>query len=393
MIGVGSRYESAQVNGISHFLEHMAFKGTSRRPTALDIASAVDNIGGETNAFTSKEYTGFYVKVAAKDVDISIDLLQDILFHSTLGQTEIDRERRVIVEEINMYRDSPRDTVSDMFERLLYPDQPLGREVTGTPESLQQINHDQLASFNHQWYTPNNMVVAVAGQFDQPAMIDRLAQTFGTEAQHAVAKYQKATFSQDKPRLVVQQKDTDQTQLIIGWRSYSATAPQRYAVALLNVMLGGNMSSRLFTQVREKRGLAYSVHTSVDDYMDTGSLVCQAGLGHQTLDQAITVILDQFADLRQNGPAPQELDRAKANLRGRLALSLEDNLSMSVFHARQWLLEQQIHTYDEIMKGISAVDEDQIKQVADEIFVANKLNAAVIGPKVDYDHLLPLLKA
>ena len=391
MVGVGSRYESADLSGISHFLEHMVFKGTKKRPTALQIASVVDEIGGETNAFTSKEYTGFYVKVAAGDIEIPVELLEDMLFHSKFAQEDIDRERGVIIEEINMYRDSPRDVVGDMYEKLLYPDQPLGQEVTGTPESLANINHQEFVDYNHQWYVPNNMVVAVAGNFDQSDMLHRLEAAFGEKRKSNVKSPQPAQFTQEKPQLTVRKKDTDQTQLMIGWRSYPAASPQRYAVALLNVMLGGNMSSRLFTEVREKRGLAYSVHTSVDDYTDAGSIVCQAGLGHQTLDQAIGVILQQFADLRQNGPAKGELVRAKNNLRGRLALALEDNLSMSVFHARQWLLEQKIQTYADIIRGVDAVTENDIRQVAADLFVPQRLNAAVIGPKVDHDHLLPLL--
>jgi predicted Zn-dependent peptidase len=393
LVGVGSRYENQHNNGIAHFLEHMAFKGTAKRPTTLDIAAEVDRVGGESNAFTSKEYTGYYIKVAAKDLTLAIDLLEDMLWHSTYRQAECDRERKVIIEEINMYRDSPRDQVADIYEKLLYPNQPLGMEVTGTPDSLAAIGHSELLAFNHQWYVPNNLVIGAAGQFDQAALIDQLTKAFGGPQAKPLDSYQATKTNQSKPQLVTHHKDTDQTQLIVGWRSFPANHPQRYALALLNVILGGNMSSRLFTQVREKRGLAYAVHSSVDDYLDAGSIVCQAGLGHHSLPEATQVILDQFMAMGQKGPTAQELTHAKQYLRGRLALSMEDGLSVAIFHGRQWLLEGQVRTFDDIIAGIDSVDLAQATAVANQLFVPSGLNVAVIGPQVDESKLQQLLAA
>lgn len=391
LVGVGSRNENENNNGISHFLEHMAFKGTTRRPTTMDIAAEVDNVGGESNAFTSKEYTGYYIKVAAKEIDLAIDLLQDMLFHSLYQQQESDRERNVIIEEINMYRDSPRDVVGEMYEKLLFPEQPLGMEVTGTPESLSHIGHAELKGYNQHWYIPNNMVIGVTGQFDEVSVKQKLDQAFSNRQQHKVDGYTKAHYNQSGPGIVVRQKDIDQTQLIVGWRSYALDHPNRYALGLLNVVLGGNMSSRLFTQVREKRGLAYAVHSSVDDYMDTGSINCQAGLGHQNIKQALEVILDQFVDVRDHGITEIELTRAKQYLRGRLALSMEDGLSTALFHSRQWLLENKIRTVDEILQEVDKVELAQIQHVARELFVARGLNVAAIGPQVDKNELKHLL--
>jgi predicted Zn-dependent peptidase len=387
MVGVGSRYENQQNNGISHFLEHMAFKGTDTRPTTLDIAAAVDNVGGESNAFTGKEYTGYYIKVAAKEVDMAIELLQDMLFNSRLLQEEVERERGVIVEEINMYRDSPRDVVSEMYDALLFPDQPLGMEVAGTPQSLASIGHEQLAEYNRRWYVPSNMVIGVSGAFDADAIATRLETAFAARDNGELAQYTPATWDQSSPAITVKRKEFDQTQLIVGWRSYPLDHPKRYALGLLNVVMGGNMSSRLFTEVRERRGLAYAVHSGVDDFLDAGSFSAQAGLGHKNVPQALDVILQQFTNVRDKGISAEELDRAKRYLIGRMALSMEDNLSTTIFHSRQWLLESRIRTIEEILQAVDAVTLSDISEVANELFVPGGLNIAAIGPAVDQGEL------
>jgi predicted Zn-dependent peptidase len=391
LIGVGSRYETIANNGISHFLEHMSFKGTQRRPTTLDIAGEVDGVGGESNAFTGKEYTGYYIKVASKELPLAIDLLEDTLFHSLYQSEECDREKNVILEEINMYHDSPQDQVSEMYDQLVYPDQPLGMEIAGTAASLKNIGHDQLADFVHSWYTPNNMIVGIAGQFDPHQAQQLVDQAFSKHQSHPIGHYQPVKIEQHQPQLALHKKATDQTQLIVGLRSYASNHPHRYALALLNVVLGGNMSSRLFTQVRERRGLAYAVHSNVDDYLDTGSLICQAGMGHHNAEQTLQVILRQLADMRDNGVTERELAQAKQYLRGRLALSMEDSLGMAIFHARQWLLEGQVQTIDDILTEVDRVDLDLIRQVAKDVCVPQGLNLSAIGPNLEEADLRQLL--
>ncbi len=392
LVGVGSRYESSDNNGISHFLEHMGFKGTKRRPSTLEIASEVDNVGGESNAFTSKEYTGYYVKVAAKELPMAVDLLDDMLFSSLYQPEEVERERGVIVEEINMYRDSPRDQAAEMYDQLIYPNQPLGMEIAGTPQSLATIGHAQLKDFADTWYTPDNMIISLAGRFNDKHVDDVITKTFATHSAKAVGTFQPVHQDQDQPQIVTKNKDIDQTQLIVGVRAYPATHPARYALALLNIVLGGNMSSRLFTQVRERRGLAYAVNSSLDDFVDAGSLVCSAGLGHANTAPALTVILDLLKDIRQQGITAQELQQAKQYMRGRLALSMEDVLSVAIFHSRQWLLEGNIRTIDEILTQVEQVTVADIRQVAKEIFTPDRLNLAVIGPHVNQSELDKIIK-
>lgn len=392
MVGVGSRYENPQQNGIAHFLEHMTFKGTERRPTTLDISTEVDGVGGESNAFTSKEYTGYYIKVASGQLPLAVDLLEDMLFHSTYQPQEVDRERGVIIEEINMYHDSPRDVVGEMYEQLLYPRQPLGAEITGTPQTLKKIGSGQLRSFVEEWYVPNNIIVGIAGSFDAEEARYLIDRSFGQLQSHKLSGYQPAAAEQTDPQVVIQHKQTDQTQLIVGLRSFSVTDPRRYPLALLNVALGGNMSSRLFTQVREKRGLAYAVHSGVEDYLDVGSLSCSAGLGHKNAVPALQVILEQLVDIREHGISEQELSRAKQYLAGRLSLSMEDSLGVAMFYSRQWLLENEIRTIDQTLERLNAVDIDQVKEVAQQIIQPQNLNLAAIGPQLDESALKKALR-
>lgn len=344
---------------------------------------AVDAVGGESNAFTSKEYTGYYVKVAAQHLELATDLLEDVLWHSLYAQEEVERERNVILEEINMYRDSPRDVAAEDYDKLLYASQPLGMEVIGTPQSLAKINSDSIKKFNQQWYTPNNMVVAIAGPVDPEQVKADIAKLFTSRQSDKVSALVPAQFDQSTPQLVVHTKPVDQTQLLVGWRSFAITHPDRYVLTLIATILGGNMSSRLFTEVRERRGLAYAVHASLDDFIDTGSIMAVAGLGPNTVAEAFKVILEQFENVRQGGVSAEELERAKQYTAGRLALSTEDALGTVIYHGRQWLLENRIRTLDIIMEGIRAVTLEDVERVSQELFVPRGLNVVALGPKVD----------
>lgn len=383
MFRIGSRFEAPEYNGISHFLEHMVFKGTHNRPTALDITSVVDGIGGDFNAFTSKEFTGFYIKSAAKDLPLTIEVLSDMLFNSKFEQSEVDRERGVILEEMNMYHDTPSDRVGEIIDHVLYPDQSLGWDIIGTKKSLANIQREQLLQFNEEWYTPANMVVGVAGGFDSNTIESVVDQAFFSRASGATSKAASVTIEQSKPQIISIQKESDQTHMVLASRSFSLGDQRRYALALLNVILGGNMSSRLFTQVRELRGLAYAIHTHPDHNMDVGAFKCQVGLDHGRINEAIRVILDEYAKVRDQGISSDELARAKNYLRGRLALSLEDPLGLGMYTVRQQLLLGFVDTVDKYMQAIDAVTAQEVQQVAADIFDEAGLNLAIIGPKLD----------
>ena len=391
MVGVGSRYEDDSQAGISHFLEHMVFKGTTRRPNTVDIASAVDGVGGEFNAFTGKEYTGFYIKTAAKDVDLAIDLLGDMLFHSKFEAEEIERERGVILEEMNMYMDSPRDRVGELYDRLAFPDQPLGREIIGSKSSLANMDREQIVAFRDAFYTPNNLVVGVVGDFDKKIIEPEVDRVFFTANSEQENGYKPAEVEQGEPQLTLFTKETDQTHLVLGVRGFALSDSRRYALQLLNVMLGGNMSSRLFTQVRERRGLAYAVHTGIDSYLDAGLFNCQVGLDHGRVEETISVILEQFALIRDERVEDSELQRAKNYMRGKLSLSLEDPLGLNLYLTRQQLLQNRILTAEQHIEKLEAVTADEVQAVAKEIFQADGLNMAAIGPQLDRNRLQRLL--
>jgi predicted Zn-dependent peptidase len=380
MAGVGSRYESVNQRGISHFLEHLFFKGTVNRPTSLHISAEIDAIGGEFNAFTGKEYTGFYIKAASANLPVCIDLLGDILQHATFDADELERERGVILEEMNMYQDTPSDRVNELYEQLLFGNGPLGWEVIGIPETVKALSRQNIVDYAHDWYAPNNLIVGLAGNYDPTQAQELIAQAFGQATPSTLGDYTPVSIIQSAPQLKVVHKETDQAHLVLGVPAYSLTDPRRYALALLSTILGGNMSSRLFTEVREKRGLAYAVHAYSEEYRDAGSLQCQLGLDPTKLVETIRVVLDELVKIRDIVVGDDELLRAKSYLRGRLALSLEDPLSRIHFALKQQLLEQHIYLPHEITNHLDTISADDIQAVAQDLFTTKHLNAAVIGP-------------
>lgn len=391
MVGVGSRYEARELNGISHYLEHMLFKGTRKRPTALDITSVVDGIGGNFNAFTSKELTGYYIKAAAKDAALIIDVLSDMMYNSRHDQEEVDRERGVILEEMNMYLDTPQDRVGEIIDHLLYPDHPMGWDIIGTRESLKNINREQLVKYNQRWYNPSNLVVSIVGAFDD-SVEEAARQAFFSQPEHAVDTFQPMTFKQTEPGIIAQTKNSDQTHLVLAVRALPYDDPGRYALALLNIILGANMSSRLFTELREKRGLAYAVHTHPDPNNDSGSFNCQIGLDHSRVNEAVQVTLAEYAKLRDVLVSDAELDRAKQYLRGKLSLSLEDPLGMGMYIARQQLLLGRVETPEEYLNKIDQITSQEVQQVAQKIFTNQGLNLAIIGPNIQENSLKEVLR-
>jgi len=385
LVGTGSKYETKGINGISHFLEHMFFKGTKKRPNTLDISETLDSVGGEYNAFTSKEITGFYAKVEKSHFDIALDWISDIFLNSKFDETEMNREKGVIIEEVNMYLDTPTAYIGDLWEKLLYGDQPAGWMVIGEKENILSFNREKVLSYFKSHYSPSNVIVCVAGAVNQKTAEAKIKKYFEAGNKSEIDQKIKVKEEQSEPKVLLHYKKTDQTHFCLGVRAFDMFDKRRYTLALLSIILGGNMSSRLFIKVRERNGLAYSIHTSADNTTDTGYLVTQAGIDHKNLEKAIEIILQEYKDLKTNKITEKELQKAKDYLKGITSLSLDAPDSQASFYAVQELLEKDILTPAEKFKKIDAVTVADIKKVAEDIFVPEKLNLAVIGPFEEKD--------
>lgn len=380
LVGTGSKYEKKDINGMSHFLEHMFFKGTKKRPTTLNISETLDKIGGQYNAFTSKEVTGFWAKVDKKHEDVALDWISDMFLNSKFESEEIEREKGVVIEELNMYLDTPTAYVSELFEDLLYGDQPAGWRIVGEKENILAFNREKLIDYYTTHYAPENTVVCVAGDIQTKNIEEKMNKYFGKVK--AVSPLSKAATKeiQGKPGILLHNKKTDQTHFCLGVRTYNMFDPRKYTLALMAIILGGNMSSRLFISVRERNGLAYYIHTSVDTTTDTGYLVTQAGIKNDSLEKAIGLVLDEYRDFKNKKITPQELKKAKDYLKGSTYLSLDSTDAQASFYATQAVMEHDILTPEEKLKMIDKVSVNDIKKVAEDIFAPEKLNLAVIGP-------------
>lgn len=392
LVGTGSRYETKDISGISHFLEHMMFKGTTKRPGAMDISHELDAIGADYNAFTSKEYTGYYAKVASDKLETALDIISDIFQNSKIDPAEVDKERGVIIEEINMYRDEPRRYVGDLFERLLYGDHPLGWEVAGEKEIVQSMPRDKFVEYFQSHYFAGNTIIAVAGKFEESTIEAKVQQYFSNIRVHEPIQPLKMVDVQEKPAMRIFQKATDQSHFIVGVRAYSRFDERRHALGLLSVVLGAGMSSRLFTEVREKRGLAYYVAASADSYADVGYMCAFAGVDNARLNQAIEVILGEFKKLTQEPVGDKELQKAKSFLHGKMAIGLETSDSLASFYVDQLLLKNEILTPAEKLAKMDKVTSEDVLKVAQDIFKTEKLDLALIGLVKEEDTIYKLLK-
>ncbi len=395
LVGTGSKYETKDINGISHFLEHMFFKGTKKRPTTLKISETLDEIGGQYNAFTSKEVTGFWAKVDKKHADVALDWISDIFLNSKFDEQEMEKEKGVVVEELNMYLDTPTSYVSELFEELLYGDTPAGWRVVGEKENILAYTRQKMLDYFTSHYATKNTVICVAGDVHVKEIGRKIQTYFGKAALHAAAAKEAVKEAQTKPGVLLHYKKTDQTHFCLGVRAYAANDPRRWALNLIAVILGGNMSSRLFISVRERNGLGYYVHTSTDSTSDTGYLVTQAGIKNDSLQKAIALVLAEYRDLRDSNISPKELKKAKDYLRGTMALSLDATDAQASFYAMQEVMNQPVLTPEEKLAMIDKVTVGDIKKVAEDIFKNEKLNLSVIGPfeeseKETYQKLLAL---
>jgi len=392
LVGTGSKYETKEINGISHLLEHMAFKGTKRRPQALDIAKELDRVGGFFNAFTGKEDMGFWIKVDARHFDLACDILSDMIFNSLFESKEIKKEKKVIFEEINMMKDSPQGYVLDLWERLLYGDQPAGWMISGEKETVARISRKNILDYFKAHFAAKNVVIAVAGNFQEKEIMPKIRRFFEKFRKTKPPPRKPATELQKSPQVLVNLKETDQTHLCLGVRSYNLFSPKRYSLAVLAGILGGIMSSRLFIEVRERRGLAYYIRTFPEFYTDTGYLVTHAGIDNKRVPEAIKIILREYQRMSTKKVSKAELNKVKDNIMGRLDLSLETSDAWASYTGSQELLQGKILTPAREREMIEKVTQNDILKVAKEIFQPSKLNLALIGPFKDKKPFVGLLK-
>ncbi|MBM3206144.1 MAG: insulinase family protein [Candidatus Staskawiczbacteria bacterium] len=394
LVGTGSKYETKDINGMSHFLEHMFFKGTEKRPDTLTISETLDRIGGQYNAFTSKEVTGFWAKVDKKHTDVALDWISDMFLNSKFDKDELEREKGVVIEELNMYLDTPTSHVSELFEDLLYGDQPAGWRIVGEKQTILDYTREKLLNYYHSHYSNENTVVCVAGDVNSKEIEEKVRNYFSKIEIRESPEKLKTLESQKSPGILLHYKKTDQTHFCLGVRAYDMYDPRRYALKIISVVLGGNMSSRLFISVRERNGLAYYVNTSYDGTTDAGYLVTQAGIKNDSLEKAVSLVLKEYKDLSENGITEKELQKAKDYLRGATSLSLDSTDSKASFYAMQEVMGEKVLTPEEKIEMIDKVSLSDIKNVAEDIFKNEKLNLSVIGPfdEKDKESLEKILK-
>ncbi len=388
----GSRYETPKINGLAHFIEHLLFKGTAKRPTSWDLTRELDGVGADYNAFTAKDHTGYYIKVNREHLELALDLLSDMLFSSLFAAEEVNREREVIVEEINMYEDNPLMFIGDVFESAIFSDSLLGQPISGPRENVRRFSRREIMAFFRKHYLKGQLTIGVAGNFPEPKIKTLIKKYFGLARGRVVKpSFKKFTARQNRPRVRIQFKETKQVQLALGFPAYRNTDPRLYALSLVAVILGGSMSSRLFMEIREKRSLAYFIKTAVSLYQDTGHLVIQAGLEEAKINQALKTIFDELKKIKQMLVPAEELTKAKEFLKGKLILQLEDSAALISWLAEQQLLTGAIDTLEQKIKKIELVTALEVKRVALNIFNFKKSNLALIGPFKNRQKFLKLL--
>lgn len=392
LVGAGSRYEHKDNRGISHFLEHMFFKGAEKFTNTKEVSEAIDSVGGEFNAFTGKEYAGYYVKVASENVEVACDVLSDMMIRAKFKQEEIEKERGVILEEYNMYQDTPMYQIGWNFEALVFGDQPLGWDQIGTKELIKGVMHEDFVNYKKDLYTTDNTVIAVVGNIDNERAVELVQKYFEMPASEKNLEFKPCKDGCDGGRIHLQEKKTEQAHIALGFPGYSEGHKDHWALKLLSIILGGNMSSRMFLGVREEKGLAYYIHTSTDNYVDAGAVVTNAGVDLTRIDDAITGIIAEYVKVAEGGVSAGELAKAKAYFKGKLVLNLEDSEEYAHLLAKTELLQKQAKSLEEVMKKIDAVTAADIKRVAVDLFKEEGLKLAVIGPYSDEEHFARLLK-
>jgi predicted Zn-dependent peptidase len=392
MVETGSKYETKNLNGLSHFLEHMCFKGTKKRPSAFVITKELDSIGAQYNAFTSQEFTGYYAKAHFKHYRKVIDIISDLYLNPILPEKEIQKEKGVIIEEINMYEDTPQRQIGDVFMSLLYGSQPAGSPVIGSPANVMSFKRSDFTGYVKEHYVAKATTVVVAGNFDQKSVKGEIEMRFKNISVGRKSPKVSVKESQKKPAVLIKYKDTDQTHLMLGVRAFRASDERLPALKVLNSVLGGGMSSRIFQKLRDEMGVGYYVRSFSDEYTDHGYLSVACGIDKKRLEEVISAILAEFKKLKDELVLETELKKAKDYLIGSLFLGLETSDSLAEFYGYEEVLHRPLKSLQEWSQEIKAVSSTDVKNIAQEIFQKEGLNLAVIGRVKDKKKLETALK-
>ncbi len=378
-VGAGPRYEVDSQAGIAHFLEHLCFKGTQKRKSAKEISEAVEGVGGLLNGGTDKELTSFWCRVPSKYFALAVDVLVDLICNPRLEPSDIERERQVIIEEINMTLDSPRQRVAMLIDELLWPGKPLGRDIAGSKETVGSLTREQIANFHHKHYLPNNVVASIAGDIDQKLVLDVVGEAvYQWEGGKVPGGFSSAECVTQR-RLAIEFRETEQLQLCLGAPGVSFFDPDRYAVDLLSIVLGEGMSSRLFLKLREEKGLAYEIQSYADHFRDTGAFIVHAGVDPMQGETALKAITDELFSVKES-LSEAEVCKAKEIAKGRLLLSLENSRNVAGWLGAQELLMQRILSVDDVIALVEAVTREDLERVARRLFDPGAFSLAVVGP-------------
>jgi predicted Zn-dependent peptidase len=392
LIGTGSRYEIDEIAGVSHFMEHLMFRGTQKRPKARDISETIEGLGGILNGGTDKEATVYWCKVAQIHFPLAMDLLADMLLHSKFNDEDIEKERRVIIEEINSSYDSPSQRVSQLIDGLLWPGHPLGRDIAGDKHSVTAITRDNLIDYMNLQYLPANTVISVAGNIEHKKVVAEVSRCLGSWfSENNTAKFI-VYEQQQNPQLHIEKRDIEQVHMCLALPGLSLFHPQRFTLDLLNVILGEGMSSRLFYEIRDRLGLAYSINSFVEHLSDTGAMVIYAGVEPKNLEITVQVVLEQLSLLTEITVSEQELIKGKEMAKGRLLLRLEDSRSVAGWLGAQEVLTGHILDVDKVVSMIDTITGETIKRLAKDLFIASQLRLAVVGPVTEDKTLGEILK-
>jgi len=380
LIKTGVRSENDKNNGISHLLEHVFFKGTKKRPNAYGIAKEFDTLGANHNAFTSFEYTGFYIQSDAQDFEKSFELLSDLFLNPTFPEKDVEREKGVVIEDVNMHHDVPQEYVWVLNQKQLFPKISLGFDLGGSAETIKKISRVDIVNYFKSGYRPDSTIVVICGNPKKFNWKQSTKKYLKMEKNNSSLPIE--TFKPEEIKRVVQQtRKIDQTHFVLSYLTFEKSDPRRYALSLLSTILAGGMSSRLFTEIREKRGWAYYVRSDISSYEDIGTIAFYAGVQKDKLNESIKIIQDQIADICKTGPTKEELERAKQNLRGHLALALEDSFEIASFLAEEAVFEDKIRQPEEIIEKLNAVSANDIQYLSQDIFKSDKMGLAIVGPK------------
>lgn len=378
-VGAGSRYETPEEAGISHFVEHMCFKGTPRRPTSKEVSEAIEGIGGVLNAATDRELTTYYCKVLVTHFHEALDVLADIVKDPLIDPEEMEKERPVILEELSMSYDVPSYRADLLIDEVMWPDQPMGRDVGGTRESVQNITRDMLMQYMHRQYTIPNMVVSIAGNVSDEEAVEAVDLRFRDWTTHKPGTWFPAEDGQSAPRMSMERRKTEQAHICIAVKGLSSTDPDRYALDLLNAVLGDGMSSRLFLELRENQGLVYDVHSTTSHLKDCGTFIAYAGVDPKNANKAVQSILHEMHRIKEGVPE-EELHKAREFLKGRLVLRMEDSRSVASWLGAQELLQNEVLTVEQVLAKVDSVTTEDMRRVANSLLVTEKLSTAIVGP-------------